>query len=142
MRMMRGETHSSDEAGAETAEEPWPDFTEPTALRRVALRSLSNFVCWARRRSGKHENRRAEKRGRQTLLDDGGEGGLGGVALDEAEAEELLPWRFSHEPDRPHTGAFVRSFNPAASLRYYHGSCPLEGALPLLSVLPVLISSR
>jgi hypothetical protein len=28
---------------------------------------------------------------RRTLLDDGRKGGLGSVALDEAEAEELLP---------------------------------------------------
>lgn len=46
---MRGMTHSSEDEAAELF---GLDLTEFTARSRVALRSLSSFVCWASRRSG------------------------------------------------------------------------------------------
>jgi len=47
---MREATHSSNTV-VDVAELLELDFTELTALSRVALRSLRSLVCWARRRS-------------------------------------------------------------------------------------------
>jgi hypothetical protein len=91
-------TYSSPDAvpGIYTVELDGLARTEPTALRRDALRSLSSLVCCASLRSTWMSWEMAKGNGVQTLLNDRCERVLLDIAFGETKAYLFLPGGLCH----------------------------------------------